>query len=87
VEDVKSADKLYKIKVDVGGETKQTAAGLKPFFSKDNLMGKKVVFLVNLEPVELRGVKSEGMILAAVKGKEVSLLQPGKDIEIGAKIE
>ena len=86
VEDVEGSDKLYKIKIDVG-EIKQTAAGLKEYFAPDELMGKKVVFLVNLEPATLRGIKSEGMILAAVKGKNVTLLQPEIDIEIGAKVE
>jgi len=87
VEEVENSDNLYKIKVDLGGEVKQTAAGLKKYFAPDELMGKRVIFLANLEPATLRGVKSEGMILAAVKGDQVVLLQPEKDIALGAKVE
>ena len=87
VEEIEGSDKLYKIKVDIGGETRQTAAALKEHFAPDELMGKRVIFLANLEPATIRGVKSEGMILAAVKGDKVVLLQPEKDIELGAKVE
>lgn len=87
VEDIEGSDKLYKITVNLGAEKKTTAAGLKQNYKKEQLKGKKIIFLANLEPVTLRGVKSEGMILAAVKGKSVAVLEPEKDIEIGARIE
>lgn len=47
----------------------------------------KIVFFANLEPVELRGIKSEGMVLAAVKAGKVVLLEPEQDIDVGARIQ
>tara|TARA_Y100000310_G_C20566908_1_gene755941 strand:+ start:460 stop:801 length:342 start_codon:yes stop_codon:yes gene_type:complete len=89
VEDIENADKLYKLEVDLGEEIgKRTlAAGLKKHYSKDELKGKKAVFFVNLEPKEMRGVKSEGMILAAVNEDEskIKILEVD-DIEVGSKI-
>ena len=56
-------------------------------YDKSELIGRKVVVFCNLAQRELRGIKSEGMILAAVDGEEVCLLEPDKDIKNGAKIE
>jgi len=81
------ADKLYILKVDLGvlGE-RQIVAGIKPFYSKEELNGRNVVVIANLAPAELRGQRSEGMVLAAdVEGKAV-LLQPDKDVSPGSKI-
>lgn len=92
VEDVEGADKLYKMSLDVGELGERTvAAGLKPHYSKEKLEGKKIVYFSNLEPKKLKGIESQGMILAAVSesdGKEnkVVLLTPEEDIEIGSKI-
>ena len=83
------ADKLSLIEVDLGSEKRTLVAGLKEHYSEKDLKGKLCIVLANLEPKELRGIKSEGMILAAVStdGKEVILLQPEKDIEPGSRIE
>jgi len=86
VKDHPNADKLYILKVNVGNEI-QVVSGLRDYYSKKDLKGKKFVFFVNLEPVNLRGEKSEGMILAAVKGDKVVLLKPEKDIDIGSRVE
>lgn len=86
-EPIEGADKLYRIEIDVGGETKQSAAGLKNYYSAEDLEGRKVVVLVNLEPSELMGVKSECMVLAAVEDDEPVLLSPSKDVEVGSPIE
>ena len=89
VEDVEGADKLYKINLEVGelGE-RIVAAGLKPFYSKESLKGKKVVYFSNLDPKKLKGIESQGMILAAsTEGHgKVVLLAPEEDIEPGSKI-
>ena len=63
-------------------------AGIKPYYSKDDLKGKKIVVFVNLKPRMLKGIESQGMILAAVNKEEtqVILISPEKDIEIGSKI-
>jgi len=87
VEEHPNADKLYKIQLDVGGTELQTCAGLKNHFSKEELSGKNVVVLANLEPTELRGEKSECMILVAEnEDGEVSLLGTENDMDIGSKV-
>ena len=90
VEDIEGADKLYKLTVDLGKEIgKRTiCAGIKNHYSKDELKGKKVIIFVNLAPRKLKGITSEGMVLAAVDEEEnkVILLTPEKDIEQGSKI-
>lgn len=87
VEEIEGSDNLYKVKVDIGKEVRNCVAGLKNYYSAEELKGKKAAVVVNLEPAEIMGVKSEAMFLAAVKGDEVSLLTPDKDIEIGSKVE
>jgi len=64
-EDVPGADKLYKLIVDIGGEERILVAGIKQHYSKDDLPGKKVLVLTNLEPKVIRGVESHGMVLCA----------------------
>mgnify|MGYP001566162860 FL=1 len=86
VTDHPNADKLLVFKVDVG-EEKTIVAGIKNNYDKSELIGRKVVVFCNLAQRELRGIKSEGMILAAVDGEDVCLLQPDNDIKNGAKIE
>jgi methionyl-tRNA synthetase len=83
-----NANKLYLLDVDLGNEKRTLVAGLKNNYSADELKGKLCVVFTNLEPATIRGIKSEGMILAAVnEGKEkVFILQPEKEIEIGSKV-
>lgn len=81
-----NADKLYVIKVDLGNEHKTLVAGLRKSYTAKQLTGKKVVVFTNLEPAMLRGVKSEGMILAAVDGETVKILTTDKEIGNGSKI-
>ncbi|MBD3354515.1 methionine--tRNA ligase subunit beta [Candidatus Woesearchaeota archaeon] len=81
------ADKLLILKIDEGKDSpRQLVAGLKEHYSAEELTGKKIVFLANLEPKELRGEMSHGMILAAVDGEQVVLLTTDKDIPNNAKI-
>ncbi len=86
VEDHPNADKLLVMKVDIG-EERTIVAGLKNHYSAEDLIGKKVIIFTNLEQKELRGVKSEGMVLAVVKDDKVVLIEPGNDIGVGAKVE
>jgi methionyl-tRNA synthetase len=88
VEDIKGADKLYKISVDIGEEVRTVCAGLKNYYSRDELKGKKIILFANLAPRKLKGIESKGMILAAVNKEEteVVLLSPESDAEVGAKI-
>ena len=86
VDHVPNADKLYVLQVDVGGKQIQLVAGLREHYSEDDLKGKKIVVVANLEPVTLRGVRSEGMLLAADDSETVSLLTVDKPIKVGAGI-
>ena len=88
VEDHPNADKLYVIEVDLGTEKKKLVAGLKQHYKPKDLKGKLCIVFCNIEPAVLRGVKSEGMILAAVNEdkSKIVFIQPGKDIELGSKI-
>ncbi|MFH1280572.1 MAG: hypothetical protein ABIJ43_04410 [Candidatus Beckwithbacteria bacterium] len=95
VEEVEDADKLYKITLDVGDPSTSSGQGLgervvvggmKPFYSKEELVGKLVPYLVNLEPKEIRGVMSQGMIMAAGE-TEASLLHPDKNLKPGELIK
>ena len=80
------ADKLYLIQVDLGGEERQLVAGLRPYYRPEQLEGKKIVVVTNLEPATLRGEKSEGMLLAAQDGEDVVILVPERDIPAGSPV-
>lgn len=88
VEEVGGADKLFKLKIDLGTETRILVAGLKGHYTKQELEGKRVIVFCNLEPRRIRGIKSKGMVLAAVNDdeSEVKLLQPDGVIELGGKV-
>ncbi|WP_100065665.1 methionine--tRNA ligase [Miniphocaeibacter massiliensis] len=80
------ADKLLVFKVKLGEEVRQIVSGIKKWYSPEDLVGKKVIVCTNLKPVKLRGVESNGMILAADKGEELTLLSTLQDIESGADV-
>lgn len=86
VEEHPKADKLYVLKVDLGDEERQLVAGLKNYYKKEELIGKKIVVVTNLKPAKLRGVTSNGMLLAADDGKNVVVLSPDKKVENGARV-
>src|SRR3989344_6632677 len=89
VEDHPKADKLYVLTVDLGEPTNRTiVAGLKPFYTKEELKNKQAIFVANLEPVILRGIESNGMILAASteNKSEIVFIKPEKEIKPGSKI-
>jgi len=88
-EDIQSADNLYKLEVDIGeSKPRVLVAGLKNHYSKEDLTGKLVVVFANLEPKTMKGIESNGMILAAVSDdKKVFLLKPDKSIKPGSKIQ
>ncbi|QCS43789.1 methionine--tRNA ligase [Natrinema versiforme] len=84
-EGIEGADDLAKLEVDIGFETRQVVAGIKQLHDLDELPGTKCVLLANMEPAELFGVESNGMILAA--GKEADLLTTHGDAALGEKIK
>jgi methionyl-tRNA synthetase len=75
-----NADKLLLLKVDLGGESpKQIVAGIRKHYEPDQLVGRTIAVVENLEPVVLRGEESQGMLLAATVGERVVLLRPDAD--------
>ncbi len=85
-ERIEGADKLLKLIVDVGGKERQIVAGIAPFYDPPALIGRKVVLLANLAPAKIRGVASNGMLLAAdVDGRAV-LLQPDDNVPSGSTV-
>jgi methionyl-tRNA synthetase len=89
-ERIVGADKLLKLTVDIGTEIRQICAGIAQFYEPDKLVGRKVAVVVNLAPRKLRGVESNGMIVAASVGPEgrpVLVGFPDEDVEIGARLK
>jgi methionyl-tRNA synthetase len=89
VEEVSGADKLWKLTLDVGelGE-RIICAGIKQFYKEKELVGKKIIYFSNLKPRMLKGVESQGMLLAAGNKDhtKVTLIAPVSDIENGSRI-
>ena len=89
VMDHPGADKLYILRVDLGGEERRLVAGLKPYYpDRGSLLGKHLVVVTNLEPARLRGELSEGMLLAGDDGRDVGILnpqasEPGDQVYVG----
>ncbi|MCU0852622.1 MAG: methionine--tRNA ligase, partial [Thermoplasmata archaeon] len=76
---------LYLMKVDIG-RTITMVSGLKQFYTADQLKTKTLIIVTNLEPATIRGVKSEGMLLAAEEGNKLALLTPEKDLPAGTQV-
>ncbi len=85
-EKVEGADKLLKLQLEIGQEKRQIIAGIAKHYQPEQLVGKKIVVICNLEPATIRGVESNGMLLAASKGKKLTLVTVEDDIISGAKI-
>jgi len=83
-----NADKLLVLKVDIGGETRQICAGIKAFYSPEQLVGRNVVLVANLAPRTMRGVESQGMLLAASTADKsrVVIVTLETDIEPGSVV-
>ena len=88
-EEIEGADKLWKLTLDVDELGKRIiCAGIKNYYSKEELKGKKIIIVANLEPRKMKGILSEGMLLAASTENHdnISLLTIDKKIENGSKI-
>jgi len=81
------ADKLLVLKIKIGEEERQIVAGIKKSYVPQNLIGKKITVIANLQPVVLRGVESQGMLLAASDDNGIVLLTPDRDIVSGSKVK
>ncbi len=86
VENHPNADKLYVLKIDLGDEERQIVAGLRGYYAPDQLEGRLVAVVANLEPAVLRGVESRGMLLAVQDGLRVVMLGPDGEVSPGAKV-
>ena len=80
------ADRLLVLMVDTGTEKKEIVAGISLHYKPEELVGKKVVVVNNLQPATLRGVVSNGMILAAKDGETLSLVVPDRPVAPGAGV-
>ena len=86
-EPVKKSKKLLCSQVKIGSQVKQIVSGIKAYYKPEDMVGKKVMVLVNLKPAKLAGVLSEGMLLCAENDKgELALVTPDKDMPAGAEI-
>jgi methionyl-tRNA synthetase len=88
-EKVKGADKLLRLEVDIGSELRQVVAGIAEAYTPESLVGRKVVLVVNLQPRKLRGLESNGMIVAASVGEKGSPVLVGflEDVPVGARLK
>jgi methionyl-tRNA synthetase len=85
-ERVEGADRLLKLSIDLGSEKRTIVAGIARWYSPEELEGKLIIVVANLEPATIRGLRSEGMLLAAQKGKRLRLLTVDGEIPPGSKI-
>ncbi|TCP22559.1 methionyl-tRNA synthetase [Scopulibacillus darangshiensis] len=86
-EKVKKADKLLKLKLDLGFEKRQVVSGIAKYYSPEELVGKKVIVVANLKPVKLRGEVSEGMILAGEENGKLKLATIDDSLPNGSKVK
>ena len=86
-EKVEKADKLLKLHLDVGNEERTVVSGIAQWYQPTDLVGRRVVLVANLKPAKLRGIVSQGMILAADDGEgNLVLVEPSGDIAVGAEV-
>jgi tRNA-binding protein len=88
VEDIPQARKpIYKLKIDFGPlGMKQCAAGIKAYYSKEQLLGRQIAAIINLEPKSVAGVTSDCMMLASFTETDLALLRPDKDMPPGTRV-
>lgn len=86
-EPVEKTDKLMKIQIDLGTEQRQIIAGIAKSYKPEDLVGKRIAVVTNLEPAVIRGVESNGMLLAASQGDEISILTLDREVEPGSGIK
>lgn len=86
-ERVEGTDKLLKLMVSLGAEPRQIVAGIAQHYAPEELVGKRIVVVANLKPAKLRGIESQGMLLAASDENTVSILTPLKEVAVGSKVK
>ncbi|WP_366923401.1 methionine--tRNA ligase [Metallumcola ferriviriculae] len=86
-EKVEKTDKLLKLRVSLGDEERTLVAGVAKHYQPEQLIGRKIVVVANLKPAKLRGITSQGMVLAASQDDELSLLTVSEDVPVGSKVK
>ncbi|HEX9454333.1 MAG TPA: methionine--tRNA ligase subunit beta [Candidatus Binatia bacterium] len=82
-----NADKLMVLQIDLGGEQRQICAGIRDSYTAEELVGKQIVVVTNLETAKLRGLESQGMLLAASDEGRVIIMTPEKSVQAGAQVK
>ena len=83
---VAGADKLLELRIKIGDTTRTLVAGIAQQYAPETLVGRKIVVVANLQPRRLRGVESQGMLLAANDGDRAILLAPDQDVPSGVRV-
>ncbi|MFQ5683936.1 MAG: methionine--tRNA ligase subunit beta [Candidatus Binatia bacterium] len=81
-----NADRLLVLHVDLGSEERQIIAGIQGHYAPEALVGKQIVVVANLESAKLRGLESQGMLLAASDGDRIILLTPEREVAPGVRV-
>jgi len=81
-----NADKLYVLQVDTGKQRRQLVAGIRKSYTAEQLVGKRIVMVANLEPATIRGEESQGMLLAASDESGISVLSPDREVVLGSPV-
>jgi methionyl-tRNA synthetase len=85
-EKIEGADKLLRLQVDLGGEKRQIVAGVAKKYTPEQLTGKQIIVVANLKPAKLRGVESQGMLLAADRGGVPIVATFEEDVDAGTRV-
>lgn len=80
------ADRLWVLKIDTGKEEKQLVAGIRKAYTAEELTGRQIVIINNLEPAVIRGQESQGMLLAVGDKDGITLLSPDREVELGSPV-
>ena len=82
-----NADRLYVLQVDTGRDVRQIVAGIRNAYTVQQLVGRRIILIANMEPAVIRGEVSNGMLLAASDANGMALLAPDKDMAIGSTVK
>jgi methionyl-tRNA synthetase len=86
-EEIPKSSKLVKLTVDLGDEQRTIVAGIRKSYAPEQLVGRQVVIVANLQPAKLMGVESQGMVLAAAQNGDAVLLHPEKEVPAGTRVK
>ena len=86
-EEIPKSSKLVKLTVDLGDHQRTIVAGIRKSYAPDQLVGRQVVIVANLQPAKLMGVESQGMVLAASQNGDAVLLQPEHEVPAGTRVK